>query len=278
MVGTAPPCPAFSFHFQITGAFPMNKVANTDPILAAIERHRAAATAYRSASDVHSPMGPGEPGEIAAAEASNAAMGQHDEALLALLTCQPTTMAGLLAVLEHVGQPEFLIYPPREGTGETVLSGVYEMIGEMQVAGQKLPLMLAAAGRGLMAPLSDAGADARLLELGQRFEAAWAEQRRLGDALDAASAEADGDPPHETAAHEAAHSRASRIADEIVAIPAQTIAGLRVKARTVLWCHAGEPWAQENPPRIVLLDGTTETTDYKVTESILADLLRCPAL
>jgi hypothetical protein len=66
MAGTAPPRPAFPT-IQTT-EFTMNKATDTDPIFAAIERHRAAAAAYRAASDLHSPMWPGERGEIAAGQ------------------------------------------------------------------------------------------------------------------------------------------------------------------------------------------------------------------
>jgi len=53
-----------------------------------------------------------------------AAMDRDGDTLQALLYLRPTTFDGLAALLEHVGQPEWFIYDRREGTGETILSGL----------------------------------------------------------------------------------------------------------------------------------------------------------
>jgi hypothetical protein len=62
-----------------------------------------------------------------------------DRALLALLTAQPTTMAGAMALLEHVGQPEHLV-----DERESILSGVSMAGPELQEAGRLFPTRLAA--------------------------------------------------------------------------------------------------------------------------------------
>jgi hypothetical protein len=119
--------------------------------------------------------------------------------------------------------------------------------------------------RRLLAPT----ADERLLDLGRQFNEAWTEQKRVGDELTAMLRLHETDVDHE------AHDRVSRLADEILATPAQSFAGLRVKARALLWCQSGEPCAQENPPRIPFdWRRPAEATDEKLIESILADLLR----
>jgi hypothetical protein len=64
-----------------------------DPVYSAIEAHRIAVATLNEIA--------GYAGE---AEACN----QLSAALLALLACQPATMAGLLALLDYVGQPEWL--------------------------------------------------------------------------------------------------------------------------------------------------------------------------
>jgi hypothetical protein len=122
------------------------------------------------------------------------------------------------------------------------------------------------------ADTSDSTSDARLLQLGEQLDAAWAEASRMGvelDAKDQASGTNEDSPDYDKAM-----DRVGVIVDQIRDIPAQTIAGLRVKARAVLWCHSGEPWAQSNEPRIDLSPFAAKTTDFQLVESILANLLR----
>jgi hypothetical protein len=58
-------------------------------------------------------------------DASNAALDREGDLLEAVLNCLPTTMAGVVAVLDHLSLPEFLI-EGREGTGMTTLEGLFE--------------------------------------------------------------------------------------------------------------------------------------------------------
>jgi len=103
-------------------------VAMIDPIFAAIDAHCQAAAAYHAAGDVSD-------------DASDAAMAREGEVLGALLDSRAVTMTGLLALLEHLGQPEFLIYDD-DGTDETVLSGAMECVDEAKTFPLKLADML----------------------------------------------------------------------------------------------------------------------------------------
>jgi hypothetical protein len=67
-------------------------------------------------------------------------MAREGEVLGALLDSRAITMTGLLALLEHLGQPEFLIYEDGGGTGETVLSGAMEYLEDRA---KTFPLKLA---------------------------------------------------------------------------------------------------------------------------------------
>lgn len=97
-------------------------------------------------------------------------------------------------------------------------------------------------------------ADVRLLQLGKQLETAWAHQRQLEhDASEAELAEFDK-----------AFNRVSRIAKKIEALPAHSLAGLKVKARAIRWCHSGEK-------RIEL--ARQPTTDIRLAQSIIRDLL-----
>jgi hypothetical protein len=55
-------------------------------------------------------------------------------ALSELFKCQPTSLAGVTAVLEHLDKPEFLLEDPDDQTGKTVLSGSMEGDGELAKA------------------------------------------------------------------------------------------------------------------------------------------------
>jgi hypothetical protein len=117
-------------------------VSGADPVL-------AASVAYHAASEAEGRTTPGTPGYRAAEAALAAAMDRDGDTLHALLTCRPTTFAGLAALLEHVGQPEWFIYDRDEGTGQTILSGPHQCV---TVRGEVLafPLHLAQTIRNLM--------------------------------------------------------------------------------------------------------------------------------
>jgi hypothetical protein len=70
--------------------------------------------------------------------------------LLALLGCQPTTLVGVLAALEHVSKPELLTKVTSGGTGETILSGIHECTpGDIRSVVRPFPLHLVATLRGI---------------------------------------------------------------------------------------------------------------------------------
>jgi hypothetical protein len=114
--------------------------SEVDPIFAAIAAHRAACLAFQKASQED--IGVGHYNK-ATEDASTAAMAHEGKVLAALLACQPTTLAGVAALLDHLNRPEFLI-EGRPGTGNTVLAGAFE---DLQPALRHLPRRLAATVR-----------------------------------------------------------------------------------------------------------------------------------
>jgi hypothetical protein len=78
--------------------------ADADPIFAVIADHRAAIEAMNAAWKISGALKPGP--EFEAADAvSTAASRREYEARLPVLTMQPTTMAGVAALLDHVQIP-----------------------------------------------------------------------------------------------------------------------------------------------------------------------------
>jgi hypothetical protein len=72
-----------------------------DPILTAIERHRAAMASFSDAVDISAVLPPGP--ELDAANAITARKSDEmDNAGVDLVTVQPTTFAGLIALLSHI--------------------------------------------------------------------------------------------------------------------------------------------------------------------------------
>lgn len=118
-------------------------------------------------------------------------------------------------------------------------------------------------------PANILGDDALLLELGARLEAAWASERRQ---LSAVRVRRDVDTPkhkRDDREFEARYKATSGIVDQIEVLHAHTLEGLRVKARAISWCHSGDP--------VILFDDDQNTTDLRLTQSILNDLMRMPA-
>lgn len=101
--------------------------------------------------------------------------------------------------------------------------------------------------------MSKGPADSHLIKLGRQFEQAWSQERQVS---------------RDTTASENAVSKAvaavRRIVRRIETTPAKSLAGLRVKARAVAWCHGGRRNVslREKP-----------TTDVRLAQSIIADLL-----
>jgi hypothetical protein len=112
-----------------------------DPIFAKIDAHCAALVSYHEA--------------IGDDDASDLAMDRESEVLRGLMSCRPNSLDGILALLNHLGQPEFLIYG-REGTDMTILEQVMEIAKK---EGQAFPLTLEATIRAVIIAIcaSDVG-------------------------------------------------------------------------------------------------------------------------
>jgi hypothetical protein len=124
------------------------------PIFAVIAEHRTALEEYYWAVRVSGAMvsyGPNkDPNYDSADSETRDALRREQGALWDVLTIQPTTLAGAVALLAHVGLPEFL----REEPGfenETILSACTNSTGKLKYAAQDFPARLAETMRGLIA-------------------------------------------------------------------------------------------------------------------------------
>jgi hypothetical protein len=126
----------------LANAFSEAPAVDVDPIFDLIERHAAACDAARvlCSDDTH----PSDPNYDAIRARFQEAYKTEHEALVALLTCQPTTLAGAIAVLEHVGQPDWVFGDDSE---DTVLTDAYAR--EMEEA-KTFPAHLAVALRNII--------------------------------------------------------------------------------------------------------------------------------
>jgi hypothetical protein len=100
-------------------------VPGADPIFAVIAEHTAAMKTYIAASTISSYLEDGTPEWIAAYAVTRAAIERDHIATQAVLIVQPTTLAGVAALLEHVGQGQFLDAteePEDSDSFETVLT------------------------------------------------------------------------------------------------------------------------------------------------------------
>ncbi len=123
---------------------------------------------------------------------------------------------------------------------------------------------VAAIGFGAVLPAAAetvASPDARLLELGRQFEAAWVQQNRADDLCEETLSE------EAYALIEAAVDATSAIVHKIDEFQAHTLAGLYVKARAVSWCHSGEEMHADS------LAFDRATTDLRLAAMIVRDIL-----
>jgi hypothetical protein len=102
--------------------------------------------------------------------------------------------------------------------------------------------------------------DAKLIALGMRLEAAWAHEKSLGEVRDDFSDDAF------EAAFDAATDASGAIVDRIEELTATTLAGAKVKAKAVWWCHNGEEINDD-------FFSTQCTTDVRLAAGLLRDLL-----
>lgn len=125
-----------------------------------------------------------------------------------------------------------------------------------------LDRIAASASFTAVAPAAAAAAphpDAELLALGAEMDAAHVRERASWAALDPA-----GWTEAEDAACEALAQAVVAIIDRILAAPARTLDGLKVKARAVDWCWSGEGFEPES---------ARDTTDVRLCYSAMRDLL-----
>jgi hypothetical protein len=86
--------------------------AHRDPIFAAIEKHCDALVVYHSATND---------------KVSERAMKREGEVLHELFEVGAISVPGILALLHHLGSPEFLIFDRKEQTSDTILSEAVEI-------------------------------------------------------------------------------------------------------------------------------------------------------
>jgi hypothetical protein len=126
-------------------------VHDADPIFAVIAEHQAALKAYLAASAVDGRLADDTPEWEIARAVTLPAGARELAAYEAVFAIEPTTLAGVAALLEHVGQPEFLKedreYPEDR---ETLLSTVNSSNDEWRRKGQDFPLRIAATIRTLI--------------------------------------------------------------------------------------------------------------------------------
>jgi hypothetical protein len=133
------------------------KPTEVEPIFSIIAEHQAALESYLAASAAESELFDDTPEWIVAHAAAESAWDREVVARKAVFTTDPTTVAGILALLEHVSQHEFLKdkdeqylrkYPNERGL--TILSALGEYDNEWRWIGKKFPLRIATALRNII--------------------------------------------------------------------------------------------------------------------------------
>jgi hypothetical protein len=97
--------------------------SSSDPIFEAIERHKAVCNAARAVGDAYGDLPSDDPNCDAGCERFREALKGERKVLVELLTCKPTTFAGCVAVLGHVGRPDWMFGDDSE---DTILSDAHE--------------------------------------------------------------------------------------------------------------------------------------------------------
>jgi hypothetical protein len=131
--------------------FGLGAKPKVDPIFRLIADHEAACAAYEPRRKGTANMRSNNPRYRAAESAERRASDREMKAALAILVCQPTTLTGVLAALEHVSRPEWLTKVGDGGTGETILSGMHDCsVANVKTTAKQFPLRLAAALREII--------------------------------------------------------------------------------------------------------------------------------
>jgi hypothetical protein len=112
-------------------------LAGADPIFALLAEHQATMKVYFAAAAISGNLSYDSPEWKAAEAVTQSAIEREHAAIHALFTAQPTTLAGVAALLAHVGQGQFLdATEEAEDTGdfETVLSTWAQALSDHKLA------------------------------------------------------------------------------------------------------------------------------------------------
>jgi hypothetical protein len=99
------------------------KPAEVDPIFELIEKHKAACDVAREISDNRGDMHPHDPQYALTERAHERVHQARKDSFVELLACPPTSLAGVIAVLAHVGQQDWAYGDDSE---ETILIDGHE--------------------------------------------------------------------------------------------------------------------------------------------------------
>jgi hypothetical protein len=125
-------------------------MTSTDPIFAKIEAHRAAVKAYLSAAALAGSLVDDTPEWRAASVVEQTTIEQERAAFIDVLTSDPTTLAGAVALLDHGGQDHFLGEAPDAPYGQAALFTRVDMKGPLAEAIDRFPARLAGTLRDLI--------------------------------------------------------------------------------------------------------------------------------
>ncbi len=124
--------------------------ALAEPAFAIIANHRAALEAAIETARKWGELLPSDPLYDHMGDLSAAAWDRADEALYLALIQRPTTLAGAVALLEHVSLPEFLGPPQDDEDRRTILSAELESHCKARHAAESFCQKLAAPMRDLI--------------------------------------------------------------------------------------------------------------------------------
>jgi hypothetical protein len=127
----------------------VTRATEIDPIFAVLAEHRTAMKTYLPASELSGRLEDDTPEWNAAWTVTQATIRREHAALYAVLTTNPTTLAGAVALLEHVGQDSFLGEAP-EDYGMSLLAAQAPGEGPLAEAADHFPGRLAVALRNII--------------------------------------------------------------------------------------------------------------------------------
>jgi hypothetical protein len=230
--------------------------SEVDPIFAVIAEHRAHMRDWADAMDAEHEAESDEEDKAATA-AIDAASDAFESSIGVVLTAQPTTIAGVAALLEHVGQEEFLGMSSggdERDHYETVLTTWVNTGREdpRKRIAQDFPIRLAAtvramAGTATVRRIEPSEPDPIYAAIAEHRQAVKAEARALEDTFGFGGGPAE--EPEDSPAHVAAEERHSTASDrtqaavwKLVEIEPTSAAGLRALMQYVVSIEPGLQW------------------------------------